>query len=156
MRNRAILNKRGFSLLEVSIALFLLLFFVGVISAVQGRVVAAQGAHTMVEMQTILDSARQFYLQNNRWPNSMTELQTFWPKIKTNNVFGNPYNVATSVSGSTFTVNTVVPYKSMNVIKSGRFVVISDTGSANLVQLSATLPMDTKIGWLQYEQTWVH
>ena len=64
--------------------------------------------------------------------------------------------MATSVSGSTFTVNTVVPYKSMNVIKSGRFVVISNTGSANLVQLSATLPMDTKIGWLQYDQTWVH
>jgi len=154
MRNTAKYSQTGFSLTELVIAVFLLFFLIGIVSAVQGRILGAKGARTMIEMEAILDSARQFYSQNNRWPNNMTELRTFWPRIQANNVFGNPYNVAPM--GGTFTVNTVVPYKSVNVIKSGRFVVISDTGLANLIQLSSSIPMNTKIGRLQYEQTWVH
>jgi len=154
MRNRAIHNKRGFSLVEISIALFLVFFLVGIVMAAKGRIVAAQGAHTITEMQSILDGARQFYLQNNRWPNNIAEVQTFLPKIPTNNLFGNAYNV--SPSGNVFMVNTIVPYNSINTMRDGRFVVISNTGSANLVQLSTTIPMDNKIGRLQYEQAWVH
>ena len=154
MRNTAIHNNHGFSLLELCIAVFLVFFFMGVISAVKGRVIAAQGAHTITEMQSILDGARQFFLSNNRWPNNMTELKTMLPNIPTNNLFGNTYNL--TPNGTTFKVTTIVPYNSANIIKDGRFAVISDTGSANLIQLTTTIPMDTKIGRLQYEQTWVH
>jgi len=154
IRNTAKHGCRGFSLLELTIAVFLMLFLLGIVSAVKGRILAAQGARTRIEMEAILDAARQFYLQNNRWPNNITELKTFLPNIPTNNVFGNVYNVAPN--GGIFMVNTVAPYKSLNVIKNGRFVVVSDTGTANLIQLSSTIPMNTKMGRLRYEQTWIH
>ena len=158
MRNTAKHDRMGLTTVELVIAVFLLLFLMGIISAVQGRVQAAKGAHTIIEMESILDSARQFYLQNNRWPNNMTEVRTFLPNISLNaggvafNIFGNPYNVAPN--GVTFTVNTVVPYKSVNAIRSGRFIVVKDNGSADLIQLFSTIPMNTKIGRLQYEKNW--
>ena len=154
MRNTAIHNNHGFSLLELCIAVFLVFFFMGVISAVKGRVIAAQGAHTITEMQSILDGARQFFLSNNRWPNNVIELRTVLPNIPTNNLFGNVYSI--TPNGTIFVVTTVVPYKSVNITKDGRFAVISDTGSANLIQFTTTIPMDNRIGRLQYEQTWVH
>ena len=152
MRNTAIHNNRVFSLVEIAIAMIISLCLISIISAAKGRIVAAQGAHTITEMQSILEGARQFFLLNNRWPNNMTELRTSLPKIAVNNLFGNAYNVVPS--GDVFYVNTIVPYNSVNLIKDGRFAVISNTGSASLVQLSTTIPMDTKIGRLQYEQAW--
>jgi len=154
MRNTAIHNSRGFSVLELTIAVFLLFFIFAITTAVKGRVTAAQGVRTMIEMQAILDAARQYYLANNQWPNTMAQLKTLLPNIQANNVFGNVYNLVPN--GNVFTVNTVVPYKSVNAIESGRFVALSDTGSANLVQLSTPIPMNSQIGRLQYEQTWIH
>ena len=153
-RNTAINNFSGFSLLELVIAVFLIAVLFGILPVAQGRITAAKGARTVIEMQAILDAAQQFYSQNNRWPNDMTELKTFLPRISANNVFGNVYNVIPN--GGIYTVNTIVPYKSVNVIKNGRFVVISDTGTANLVQMSSPIPMNTKTGRMQYGQTWIH
>ena len=154
MRNMAILNKSGFSLLEICIAMFLLLFFVGVISAVQGRIVAARGAKTMTEMQSILDAARQYYTINNAWPTSIAQVQTVLANVPTNNVFGNVYTIGTA--GNSFYVSTIVPTKSVNAIKDGRFAVISNIGVNETITLSTTIPIDTKTGRLQYEKTWVH
>lgn len=150
MRNTAKHGLKGLTTIELVIAVFLLLVLMGVISAIQGRVLAAKGAHTVIEMEAILDSARQFYLQNSRWPNNLTELQSVLPKIPLNNVFGNPYNV--TPNGATFTVNTRVPYRSVNAVRNGRFIVVQDTGSADLIQLFSTIPIDTKIGRLLYEK----
>ncbi len=150
----AILGKDGFSLLEVSIAMFLLLFFVGVISAVQGRIVAAQGAKTMTEMQSILDAARQYYTINNTWPTTIVQIQTVLTNAPTNNVFGNAYTIGTS--GNSFNVSSSAPVNSVNAIKDGRVAIISNVGVNETITLSTTIPIDTKIGRLQYEQTWVH
>ena len=156
MRNMAILNKNGFSLLEVSIAMFLLLFFVGVISAVQGRIVAARGAKTVTEMQSILEAAREYYITQNppAWPTTLIQIQTVFTNVPTNNVFGNAYTIGTT--GNSFFVSTVVPANSVNAIKDGRFAVVLNVGANETINLSTTIPMDTKIGRLQYEQTWVH
>ncbi len=153
MRNTAIHNKSGYSLLELSIAVFLMLLLFGIIPVAQGRILAARGARTIIEMQAVLDSAKRFYIQNNRWPADTDELKTFLPDYSIKNVFGNDYNLVPN--GAIYSINTIVPYKSVNVIKNGRFVVISDTGSANLIQLSTTIPMGNKIGRLQYEKTWI-
>ena len=158
MRSMARFNNYGFSCIELAIAMLLVILLMGIVSAVKGRLAAAQGERTVTEMQGILNAAREYYSQNNNtWPSTMTQLQTFIPHIivnaagNANNVFGNQYVLVNS--GSTFAVQTTVPSKVTNLIKGGSLAsILSDNGVTSNIQCVTITPIDSSVGRLQYDK----
>lgn len=158
MRSMARLNNYGFSFIELAIAMLLVILLMGIVSAVKGRLAAAQGERTVTEIQGILNAAREYYSQNNNtWPSTMAQLQTFIPHIvvnaagNANNIFGNQYVLVNN--GSTFAVQTTVPSKATNLIKGGSFAsILNDNGVSSNIQCTTTAPIDASVGRIQYDE----
>ncbi len=110
-KNISINNKKGFSLIELCIALGVLVILTSSITPVFiKRIQIKAGEKTALEMSTIEQAALSYYATNNAWPASIAALQTAGylnPSWSTLNPWQNAYTISTT--NSAFTVSTTVP-----------------------------------------------
>ncbi len=117
-RNTSTNNKRGFSLIELCIALGILVILTSSITPVFiKRIQVKAGEKTALEMSVIQQAALSYYTTNNAWPASIAALQNAGylnPSWVTNNPWQNAY--AISSNSSAFTVSTTVPQDWSNLV----------------------------------------
>jgi len=110
-RNISINNKKGFSLIELCIALGVLVILTSSITPVFiKRMQIKAGEKTALEMSTIEQAALSYYATNNAWPASIVALQSAGylnPSWSASNPWQNAYTVSSNTSA--FTVSTTVP-----------------------------------------------
>ena len=111
-------NKKGFSLIELCIALGLLVIFTSSITPVFiKRMQIKAGEKTALEMSVIEQAALSYYTANNAWPASIQALQTAGylnPSWSANNPWQNAYAISSNTSA--FTVSTTVPQEWTNLV----------------------------------------
>jgi len=154
-KNTSINNKRGFSLIELCIALGILVILTSSITPVFiKRIQVKAGEKTALEMSVIQQAALSYFVANNAWPASITALQNAGylnPSWVTNNPWQNAYTI--SSNSSAFTVSTTVPQEWTNLVArdlptssiSGATVgsTVPAPGSAQ----NASLPIGSIIIW---------
>ncbi|TRZ49845.1 prepilin-type N-terminal cleavage/methylation domain-containing protein [bacterium] len=117
-RNISINNKRGFSLIELCIALGVLVILTSSITPVFiKRMQVKAGEKTAVEMSVIQQAGLSYFVANNAWPASITSLQNAGylnPSWVTNNPWQNAYTI--SSTANSFTVSTTVPQEWANLV----------------------------------------
>ncbi len=110
-RNTSTNNKRGFSLIELCIALGILVILTSSITPVFiKRIQVKAGEKTAVEMSVIQQAALSYFVANTAWPANLTALKSAGylnPSWVTNNPWQNSYTI--SSNASSFTVSTTVP-----------------------------------------------
>ncbi len=117
-RNISTNNKRGFSLIELCIALGILVILTSSITPVFiKRIQVKAGEKTALEMSVIQQAALSYFVANNAWPASIPALQnagylnSAWVA---NNPWQNIYTI--SSNSSAFTVSTIVPQEWTNLV----------------------------------------
>ncbi len=110
--DRYFLEKKGFSLVEISICLtvlgLLLLIFlptgVGIISN-------SKVQKNTKDINYIAHACQQYYRQHNHWPVEANDLKPFFisPSVPTNNYFLTPQNNILFISSATDSVTVVRP-----------------------------------------------
>ena len=117
-RNTSINNSRGFSLIELCIALGILVILTSSITPIFiKRIQVKAGEKTALEMSVIQQAALSYYITNNAWPASIQALQNAGylnPSWPANNPWQNVY--AISSNNSAFTVSTTVPREWTNLV----------------------------------------
>src|SRR3989338_653610 len=117
-RNTSINNSRGFSLIELCIALGILVILTSSITPVFiKRIQVKAGEKTALEMSVIQQAALAYYVANNAWPANIPDLQNAGylnPAWVANNPWQNVYTI--SSTSSAFTVSTVVPREWTNLV----------------------------------------
>ena len=117
-KNISINNKKGFSLIELCIALGILVILTSSITPVFiKRIQVKAGEKTALEMSVIQQAASAYFVVNNAWPANLTALQNAGylnPSWVTNNPWQNAY--AISSNSSAFTVSTTVPQEWTNLV----------------------------------------
>lgn len=110
-RNTSTNNKKGFSLIELCIALGVLAILTSSITPVFiKRIQVKAGEKTALEMSGIQQAALSYYAANNAWPASLVVLQSAGylnPSWVTNNPWQNAYTISSNTN--VFTVLTTVP-----------------------------------------------
>ena len=110
-KNTSTSNKKGFSLIELCIALGVLVILTSSITPVFiKRIQVKAGEKTALEMSVIQQAALAYYVANNAWPANIPALQNAGylnPAWVANNPWQNVYTI--SSTSSAFTVSTVVP-----------------------------------------------
>jgi len=111
-------NKKGFSLIELCIALGVLVILTSSITPVFiKRIQIKAGEKTALEMSVIQQAALSYYVANNAWPASIQALQSAgylnsaW---LANNPWQNAYIISSNASA--FTVSTTVPQEWTNLV----------------------------------------
>jgi len=111
-------NKKGFSLIELCIALGVLVILTSSITPVFiKRMQIKAGEKTALEMSTIEQAALSYYATNNAWPVSIVALQSAGylnPSWSASNPWQNAYTVSSNTSA--FTVSTTVPQEWTNLV----------------------------------------
>ncbi len=117
-RNIFISNKKGFSLIELCIALGVLVILTSSITPVFiKRMQVKAGEKTALEMSVIEQAALSYYATNNAWPASIQALQSAGylnPSWVSNNPWQNAYTISSNTSA--FTVSTTVPQEWTNLV----------------------------------------
>ena len=117
-RNTSISNKKGFSLIELCIALGVLVILTSSITPVFiKRMQVKAGEKTALEMSVIQQAALSYYAANNAWPASIQALQSAGylnPSWSANNPWQNAYTI--SSTSNAFTVSTTVPQEWTNLV----------------------------------------
>jgi prepilin-type N-terminal cleavage/methylation domain-containing protein len=133
MKRNILTNSKAFSLLEVTVVIIILTILASAAIPVLSRsYIERAGNKTALDMSTIQEAARAFYINNNKWPDNSVYptpiaalqagnyLPSSWNGI---NPFGvnaatpSIYNYNASSTGSTFTVNTFVPITAEPIIQ---------------------------------------
>lgn len=117
-KNIFISNKKGFSLIELCIALGVLVILTSSITPVFiKRMQIKAGEKTALEMSVIEQAALSYYATNNAWPASIAALQSAGYLNPSWSVF-NPWQNAYTISSNTsaFTVSTTVPQEWTNLV----------------------------------------
>ena len=111
-------NRKGFSLIELCIALGVLVILTSSITPVFiKRIQVKAGEKTALEMSVIQQAALSYYTANNAWPASIQALQSAGylnPSWSANNPWQNVYTI--SFNASAFTVSTTVPQEWTNLV----------------------------------------
>jgi len=111
-------NKKGFSLIELCIALGVLVILTSSITPVFiKRIQVKAGEKTALEMSVIEQAALSYYITNNAWPASIQALQSAGylnSSWSANNPWQNAYTI--SSTSSAFTVSTTVPQEWTNLV----------------------------------------
>ena len=93
-------NKRGFSLIELCIALGVLVILTSSITPVFiKRIQVKAGEKTALEMSVIQQAALSYYTANNAWPASIQALQSAGylnPSWVSNNPWQNAYTISSN------------------------------------------------------------
>jgi len=148
-------NNKGFSLIELCIALGVLVILTSSITPVFiKRIQVKAGEKTALEMSVIQQAALSYYAANNSWPASIQALQNAGylnPSWIINNPWENAYTI--SSTSSAFTVSTIVPQEWTNLVArdlptssvSGTIVgsAVSAPGSAQ----NDSLPIGSIVIW---------
>ena len=117
-KNTSTNNKKGFSLIELCIALGILVILTSSITPVFiKRIQVKAGEKTALEMSVIQQAASAYFVVNNAWPANLTALQNTGylnPSWITNNPWQNAYTI--SSTSSAFTVSTTVPQEWANLV----------------------------------------
>jgi len=117
-KNTSINNKKGFSLIELCIALGVLVILTTSITPVFiKRMQIKAGEKTALEMSTIEQAALSYYATNNAWPASIQVLQNAGylnPSWSAFNPWQNAYAISSNTSA--FTVSTTVPQEWTNLV----------------------------------------
>ena len=124
--NIMVKNKKGFSLLELTIVVMILTTLLTfAVPSMYRTYLEKAGTKTALEIQNIQDAARSYYLQSGSpgWPSSINTspgdlesngfLPASWNAL---NPFGNSYTI--SSSSSLFTVTTTVNDGAQNIVAS--------------------------------------
>jgi prepilin-type N-terminal cleavage/methylation domain-containing protein len=68
-RNTSIINKNGFSLLEITVVLIIVSILLSAVIPVLSRSYLEKAANkTALDISTIQEASRKFYIDNNQWP----------------------------------------------------------------------------------------
>lgn len=121
------INTKAFSLLEATVVVIILTILASAAIPVLSREFMEKAANkTALDMNTIEEAARAYYVNNNGWPNNIAALQSGnylpsqWNGI---NPFGvnsgdlSQYAYNVYLNGSTFTVYTYVPAAAEPIIQ---------------------------------------
>ena len=140
MSKRGFINKKGFSLIELSIGVLLLSILISAVvpNFVMGiRQDAAK--KTAVEIAQIQEAARKYYVDKGKWPTDFPTLAAGYldPTWSATNLnpFGNPYSI--SISSPNLTVQTKIP-TDVNQVVAANLQMVNVTGQT--VQSSVTPP----------------
>ena len=138
LRNTSTSNKKGFSLIELCIALGIVAILAGTIVPVFiKRIQIKAGEKTAAEMSVIQQAALSYFVANNAWPASIQALQNAGylnPSWVTNNPWQNAYTISSN-SGA-FTVSTTVPQEWTNLVARDL-----PTSSISGVSVGSTVPV---------------
>lgn len=151
---------RGFSLLELTIVLIIITILASAIvpQLINGYLIKAANK-TALDMSSIEEASRSYYIANNNWPTNIAALQTGNYLPLTWNVI-NPFGLSASMPsnytynissiGSTLTVSTYVPIAAEPIIQnllpvtsvSGNTIYssVSVPGGASSLQTGTILP----------------
>lgn len=146
-----LLAKRGFSLVELGLALMVVsvLIAVSFYSAAKIRQVSlAQRA--VNELNAIATVSTQYYLENGAWPVNLSDLRSKYlgPGSSDLNPFGNAYTITSGVSRAS--VSTVLPRGLVTNKSFGSEVVVVNLGSNDLV--SITKSVESRNWKLKYDK----
>ena len=111
IKNISMTNKKGFTLIELSIVMAVLAILAGSITPIFIKKIQVKAAEkTALEISAIEQGALAYYVANNAWPGNIQALQHTGyvnPSWNANNPWQNPYSV--SSTQNSFTVSTTVP-----------------------------------------------
>ena len=111
MRKNTSTSNKGFSLIELCIALGVLVILTSAITPVFiKRIQVKAGEKTALEMSVMQQAALSYYAANNAWPASIQALQNAGylnPSWVATNPWQNAYTISSNASA--FTVSTTVP-----------------------------------------------
>lgn len=154
-RNISTNNKRGFSLIELCIALGVLVILTSSITPVFiKRIQVKAGEKTALEMSVIQQAALSYYTANNAWPASIQVLQSAGylnSSWVTNNPWQNAYTI--SSNSNAFTVSTTVPQEWTNLVardlptSSVSGTIVGSTVPASGSAQNESLPVGSIIIW---------
>ncbi len=138
IKNTFIINKKGFSLLEVSLAIVVIAVLISAMTPVAIKQIEFKaGEKTAHEISIIQEAARKYYVDNNAWPNTIFDLQTggyLNASWVTTNPWGFPYNVTNNTN--TFSVINQVPTQMVG------FMTLSLPSTSNLLGVvTSTIPI---------------
>jgi prepilin-type N-terminal cleavage/methylation domain-containing protein len=152
MRISTLTNNKAFSLLELTVVIIILTILASAAIPVLSRSYIERAANkTALDMGAIQEAARAYYIDQNKWPDSIGTLQagnylpSSWNGI---NPFGinasNPaaYTYNASSTGSIFTVFTSVPAMAEPIIQN---LLPTNWTSGNTVYSSVSVPGSSSV-----------
>jgi hypothetical protein len=127
---------RGFSLLELSLGLVLVVSVAGTVVVAFRQVIEyARGQRTLEDMSAILQACRQYDALNGGWPSSLSALHDVLPQAVPNNVWGRSFVLGSSVDR--VWVETDFPVGIVGRSLKGVHVVVHPLPGKDRVRLSA-------------------
>lgn len=148
-------SKKGFSLIELCIALGILVILTSSITPVFiKRIQIKAGEKTALEMSVIEQAALSYYVANNAWPISIQTLQSAGylnPSWVGNNPWQNAYAISSNTTS--FTVSTTVPQEWANLVardlptSSVSGSIVGSTVPAPGVTPDESLPVGSIVIW---------
>jgi len=140
MSRRGFINKKGFSLIELSIGVLLLSILISaVVPNFVMRIRQDAAKKTAVEISQIQEAARKYYVDKGKWPTDFPTLAAGYldPTWSATNLnpFGNSYSI--SISSPNLTVQTKIP-TDVNQVAAANLQMVNVTGQT--VQSSVTPP----------------
>ena len=155
-RNTSTNNKKGFSLIELCIAIGILAILTGSITSVFiKRIQVKAGEKTAVEMSVIQQAASAYFVANKTWPVNIQALQSAGylnPSWVTNNPWQNAYTITSNALS--FSVSTLLPKGLITNISFGSEVVVVNQGNNDLV--SVTKSPESRNWKLKYEKKYLY
>ncbi|MDD5617941.1 MAG: type II secretion system protein [Candidatus Omnitrophica bacterium] len=150
-----VLNRRSFSLVELSLVLMSLSVILAVSfysTAKVRQVIKAQ--RTLDELNAVAIVSTRYYLENSGWPTSLSSLRPKYlgPNSTDFNPFGNPYWITGGISS--VSVSTILPKGLVSQKSFGSEVVIVNQGTNDMVTVTRSLESNN---WkLRYEKKYIY
>ena len=149
--DRNVLEKRGFSLIELSLVFVIGAILLGtVFYSARSIRQAALARKTIQELDVLVSASSQYYLGNGAYPTCVLDLRPVYlsPQATGVNPFGNAYCVTPGVLS--VSVSTLLPKGLLTPQSFGSEVVVINQGNNDLV--SVTKPLESGIWSLKYDK----
>jgi len=155
--NTSLSKCNGFSLLEITIVLIIISILLSAVIPVLSRSYLEKAANkTALDMASIQDASRKFYIDNNRWPDTIAELQAANTYLPSAWVAQNPFvkyepdlndfNYYIASSASSLKVYTNVPLDAQIIIENLLpLASVDPPGNGHHLYSSINVPGDTNI-----------
>jgi len=150
-----LLTRRGFSLLETSFALLLVIVFMSSVICLAVRI--KQGAFSqrvINELGAIATASLNYYAENGAWPANVADLRPGYLESQTGslNPFGNAYTITGGLSS--VSVSTVLPRGLISRDSLAGGAVVLTEGNTDLV--SVTKSPESNNWKLKYEKKYIY